>query len=426
MSVELVNTGSELMLGRVLNTHQSWLCRSLADDGFVVTRQVAVSDAGAAIRDAIAEALGRARLVITTGGLGPTADDLTRDMVAALLQRRLVEDASARANIEAFFVARQRAVPERVLVQALVPEGALVLPNRNGTAPGLAVEVPSGPLSAGGALLVLLPGPPRELRPMYDHQVRPLLRARLPVSEFHCRTLRTTGIGESSVEETLSTILPPFVVRGLEVGYCARPGEVDVRLSAHGASGRQLVEDSRAKVRDCLDPWRYGEEDELLEEVVVRELKRRGGRLAVAESCTGGLLAHRITNVAGASEVFWGGWVTYDNAAKTGQLGVRAEILQDEGAVSGACVKAMADGALDRSAADHALAITGIAGPTGGTLEKPVGTVYIALASKGAPTEVQLQRNPYDRETFKHVTTQQALEMLRRSMISSDDRRNTG
>lgn len=418
VNVELINTGSELMLGRVLNSHQRWLCRRLADAGCPVTRQVAVADTATTIREAVSEALRRAELVITTGGLGPTADDLTRDRVAELLGRRLVEDPGARAGVLEFFSARGRSVPERVLVQALVPEGARVLTNANGTAPGLAIEVEAGRFGPHAAWLIMLPGPPRELYPMFDGQVQPLLRAVLPPAvPFHCLTLRTTGLGESWVEERLDPHLPPWRARGLEVGYCARTGEVDVRLVARGEAGGALVEAAGAMVREQLGSAVYGTGDEAIEAAVIALAAERGARLTVAESCTGGLLAHRLTNVPGASEVFWGGWIAYDNAAKQTLLGVDATVLKERGAVSEDCAAAMAEGALARAVATHAVSITGIAGPTGGTPDKPVGTVFIGLAQAGGRTEVLRRLHPYDRETFKQVTTQHALDSLRRRLL---------
>lgn len=205
MVVELINTGSELMLGRVLNTHQQWLCGQLADLGCVVSRQVAVADTAADIEQTVRESLARADLVITTGGLGPTSDDLTRDLIARLLNRKLHEDPAVLAHIKSFFDVRQRIMPNRTRVQALVPEGALVLPNPNGTAPGLAMEINPNPFRSGkSAWLIMLPGPPRELRPMFAAEVVPLLQKNGLSNELYCcRTLRTTGIGESFVEEKI-------------------------------------------------------------------------------------------------------------------------------------------------------------------------------------------------------------------------------
>jgi nicotinamide-nucleotide amidase len=420
MIVELINTGSELMLGRVLNTHQQWLCRKLADLGYVVTRQVAVPDMGSDILQAVREALGRADLVIATGGLGPTSDDLTRDLVAQLLGRTLREDAAVLAHIRGFFESRKRFMPERTKVQALVPEGATVLHNPHGTAPGLAMEVRPNPFRAGNrpSWLIMLPGPPRELRPMFTDTVAPLLSRVLPLaSEFVCRTLRTTGIGESVVEEKIDGPMKRLVAAGLDLGYCARPGQVDVRLAARGGSAAQQVREAEAVVRELLGPHVYGVEDEDLETAIVHLLTERKLTLALAESCTGGCIANRITNVPGASAVLLAGLVTYSNAAKQKFLGVHAETLDQHGAVSKPVAREMAEGARQQAQADYALSATGIAGPGGGTTEKPVGTVFIGLAGPSG-TVVQRQFNPYDRDTFKQVTTQQALDLLRRTILS--------
>jgi nicotinamide-nucleotide amidase len=425
--IELINIGTELMLGRAVNTHHAWLGRRLADDGRIVDRQVAVADDAPSIREAVLEGLRRAELVITTGGLGPTSDDLTRDLVAELLGRPLVEDASTRARIEAYFASRGRTMPLRVLTQARVPQGARVLPNRHGTAPGLAMQVAPGSFAAHGSWIILLPGPPRELHPMFEEEVRPLLRAEFAAPHpFYCVTLHTCGMGESWVEERLTPVLPRLVARGLEVGYCARTGEVDIRLSSSGSAAAVLVEEAEAAVRHCVGEHIYGSGDDSLESIVIRLAANRQSRIALAESCTGGYVAHRLTNVPGASEVFWGGWVTYDNSAKERELGVPPGILAEYGAVSAECARAMAEGALARSASEHALAITGIAGPAGGTAEKPVGTVHIALASKNAATCARRFFNPYDRETFKYVTSQQALDMLRRRLLGREGREPVG
>jgi len=414
--VELINTGSELMLGRVLNTHQQWLCRRLADLGYVVARQVAVQDTGSDIGQAVREALARADHVIATGGLGPTSDDLTRDVIAQLLRKELREDVAVLAHIRHFFESRKRPMPERTKVQSLVPEGATVLPNPHGTAPGLAMEVRPNPFRPDGrpTWLIMLPGPPRELRPMFADSVVPLLRRVLPLaSGFVCRTLRTTGIGESVVQEKIGEPLRRWVEAGLDLGYCARPGQVDVRLAAQGESAERRVGEAEAVVRELLGPFIYGVEDEDLETVIVRLLTERKATLALAESCTGGCIANRVTNVPGASVVLLAGLVTYCNAAKQRLLGVQADTLARHGAVSEAVAREMAEGARWQTQADYALSVTGIAGPGGGTPEKPVGTVFIALTGPSG-TVVEHHFNPYDRETFKQVTAQQALELLRR------------
>ena len=418
MNLELINTGSELMLGRVLNTHQQWLCRQLADLGYVVSRQVAVADTAADIEQAVREALSRADLVITTGGLGPTSDDLTRDLVARLLGRELLEDPIVLAHIEEFFKVRQRVMPRSTRVQAQVPNGAVVLSNRFGTAPGLALSVSPNPFRKGEtpSWLFMLPGPPRELRPMFTDAVVPLLMRVFPQTDpYICRTFRTTGIGESVVEETIRGPLRPWVEAGLDLGYCARIGQVNVRLAARGADAARQVEEAGQVVAERLGPGIYGRDEEDLETTLVHLLTARKLTLALAESCTGGCIAHRLTNVPGASAVLLAGLVTYSNEAKQLLLGVRPETLAAHGAVSEPVALEMAEGVRSALKADYALSVTGIAGPAGGTAEKPVGTVFIALAT---PTSTWVVRNfnPFDRETFKQVTAQQALDLLRRSL----------
>jgi nicotinamide-nucleotide amidase len=418
VNIEIINTGSELMLGRVLNTHQQWLCRRLADLGHIATRQVAVSDAANEIQQAVRESLSRAELVITTGGLGPTSDDLTRELIADLLGKKLIENPAVLAHIEDFFARRNRPRPARTSVETFVPEGATVFLNQYGTAPGLAMKVDPNPFSAvnRSAWLIMLPGPPRELRPMFDKSVMPFLQLELPSETFVCRTLRSTGIGESIVQEMVETQLLPLMKTGLGVGYCARPGAVDVRLTASGSGAPETVRQGEAIVKKILGANVYGWDDDEIENVVVMGLADRKKTLALAESCTGGLIAHRVTNVPGASEVFLGGVVGYADSTKETFLGVEPEILHTQGAVSESVAREMAAGARERFGADFALAVTGIAGPGGGTPDKPVGTVFIALATT-AGVQVKKNFNPWDRETFKQVTAQQALEMLRRELI---------
>jgi nicotinamide-nucleotide amidase len=421
VNVELINTGSELMLGRVLNTHQQWLCRRLADLGYIVTRQVAVADTAGDIEQAVREALSRATLVITTGGLGPTSDDITRDLIAQLLGKKLQPDATIARHIESFFAARKRPMPASTLVQAMVPEGAIVLPNPNGTAPGLAIKVArSAPLAIPPQWLIMLPGPPRELRPMFNATVVPLLHRELPLeAEFVCRTLRTVGIGESQAADRIGSRLLDSIAHGLELGYCAHVGAVDVRLAAKGPQAAQLVSAAEAIVRAELSKHIFGTDDETLEAVVIRLLTERQQTLTLAESCTGGGIANRITNVPGASVVLLASLVTYANAAKQKFVGVRSETLATHGAVSEAVAREMAEGARRETGADYALSVTGIAGPGGGSEAKPVGTVFIGFASAHETIALK-QFNPFDRETFKQVTGTQALELLRRKVLALD------
>jgi molybdenum cofactor synthesis domain-containing protein len=261
MNIELINTGAELLVGRVLNTHQQWLCRQLSDLGYEVSRQCCVPDMAAQIQAAIRESLARADLVITTGGLGPTSDDLTRDCIAQMLGRILVLHQPTLTWIEDYFASRKRPMPASTRVQAMVPEGATILPNPNGTAPGLAI--PAGP---GGKWLILLPGPPRELRPMFTASVVPILLREFPLrTKFLARTFKSTGLGESVVEEKIAAPLQGFVLRGLEIAYCARIGEVDVRLSARGPEAAALLEAGENIVRGLLGPVIFGTGDDSLE-----------------------------------------------------------------------------------------------------------------------------------------------------------------
>ncbi len=400
----MLNTGSELLLGQVLNTHVQSLGRRLLEMGLSLQRQVTVPD-GPPIREALAEALGRADVVLVTGGLGPTSDDITRNAVAELLGRPLRRDAVVVEAIRARFGRRGMAMPDSNLVQADVPEGAEVLPNPNGTAPGLYLE-------DRGRHIFLLPGPPRELQPMFEEQVAPRLRA-WGKGAVVCRILRTTGMGESWIQEQIEPDLHAAAT-GVEIGYCARPGEVDIRL-VH-ASDAARVEAAAAWVRDRLGAIVFGTGQEPLEAVVIRRAAELGAALAVAESCTGGRVADRLTGVPGASAVFLGGVVAYSNAEKTRQLGVSPALLGEHGAVSEETARAMASGVRERTGAVWAVATTGIAGPSGGTPEKPVGLCWVAVAGPGG---VWAGRKLFgaDRETFKHLASQHALEQLRRGLL---------
>ena len=420
MVIEIINTGSELMLGRVLNTHQQWLCRQLSDSGWIVSRQVAIADRGPDIIAAVEESLRRADLVITTGGLGPTSDDITRELIAGLLGRKLHEDPAVLAHIRSFFEGRKRPMPERTKVQALIPQGATILHNGHGTAPGLAIEIKPNSFrkESDSTWLIMLPGPPRELRPMFKDAVVPLLRQVLPPNEFVCRTVRATGIGESVVEERVGTALGKLVEKGIELGYCARPGQVDVRLAARGNAAQELVGEAERTVSERLGSFVYGYDEEELETSIIQLMAARKKTLAVAESCTGGRISSRLTDVPGSSAVLLAGLVTYSNQAKIKFLGVRPETLEKNGAVSEPVAQEMAEGARRETGADYALSVTGIAGPAGGSPEKPVGTVFIGLAGAGE-TIVEKNFNPYDRDTFKDVTAQQAMNLLRRKALRS-------
>ena len=415
MRLEVINTGTELLLGNTLNTHLAFLGEALLPLGLRIARQLTIPD-GAIIAQAVQETVGRADIVIVTGGLGLTSDDITRELIADLLGLPLLLDPAVVAAIEAHLYHRKRQMSLATQRQAMVPSGATVLPNACGTAPGL--YFPPLPLpSASHTLsphLILLPGPPRELHPMVREPVLPLLhtlcRGRTTIREM--RNFRLANLGESQVAAALEN--PILSLGEVELGYCARPGEVIVRVLGSPA---QLAA-AEAIICAAFPAHYFSSADHPLEFTVVDLLARLGQSVATAESCTGGLLAHRLTNVPGASAVFPQGLVTYANQAKTDLLGVPPTLLAARGAVSSEVCAAMAHGALLAAATDHALAVTGIAGPSGGSPDKPVGTVFVGLASRGhADPLVERFLFPVERETFKQLASQAALDLLRRRLI---------
>ncbi len=454
MRVELINIGTELLMGFVVNTHAAYLGQKLSGMGATLIRQVCVNDTPADIRDALHEATSRADLVITTGGLGPTSDDLTRDIVVQILGMKMHFDQRAMERIRVRYQRRKMKMPKSVKSQAMVPDGATVLYNENGTAPGLAIPLPVTSQLPGGSVvidrrykpgstvaavydrrvdpaktassrlstarwLLMLPGPPRELRPMFEKQALPILirefRSQLPVID--CRVFRIAGLGESNVEQMVKTALNG--IQNLEIGYCARVGEVDLRLVVRGINAtkvRKLANQAETRVRQTLGDAIFGTGSMTLEQVVVSMLRQKKRWVTTAESCTGGYLANRITLVSGSSEVFREGWVTYANDAKVKTLGISRSMIAEFGAVSEPVARAMAKAALQKANADHALAVTGIAGPTGGTKDKPVGAVFIALASR---RKMRVERFCFrlDRETFKFIAAQTALNMLRKELL---------
>ncbi len=406
----MINTGTELLLGDVLNTHLRFVARAIFPLGLRIAWQLTVPD-GPAISAALAESFGAADIVIVTGGLGPTTDDITRDTAAELLGLALHEDRNVRAAIEARVAHFKIRLTERILRQAQVPAGAKVLPNPHGTAPGLYLPTDIT-ATRRTPHLFLLPGPPRELQPMFDKSVLPILREITPPSAaFAFRTYRIAGFGESVIENQIGEEV--LRLPGIELGYCARPGEVDVRVIGNA----ETVEQAGSIIETAFAAAIFTTTSESLETVVVRLLTERRLTLATAESCTGGYLANRITNVPGASAVFAGGYVTYSNELKTELLGVTPKLLRAHGAVSETVATRMAEGVRERARSSFALATTGVAGPDGGTREKPVGTVFVALASAAGATDVQEFFFPTDRETFKQMTAQWSLEMVRRKLI---------
>ena len=410
MHIEILNTGTELLLGTTQNTHGAWIGQELIKLGLRVQRQVTVPD-GEPVREAIKESIERADVLIVTGGLGPTSDDLTREATAEAMGIDLIEDEHALRVVVEFFKKLDKYMADSNLKQAMIPCGAEVLPNPNGTAPG--VYLPPRLGKGSPCAVFLLPGPPRELYPMYQAEVPHRLKALAELSEDHVMVeMKFTGIGESDFHEALDG--PLNAIAGLEVGYCARPSEVDLRLIGPHAA----VEAARTLVVNTYPDKLISDDGRLLEKVVVDLLAEKGWKLATDESCTGGAIASRITDVAGASEVFTHGFVTYANEAKRDVIGVDPDLLNTHGAVSEEVAIAMAQGALEVSKSNIAVSVTGIAGPGGGSDEKPVGSVWVGIAVKGKPAYALKSFYPKDRATFKLMASQRALDLVRQVLCS--------
>ena len=408
-AVEIVAIGDELLLGQTIDTNSAWLSRELALHGIRVVRRATTGDDAGAIRAAVAEALDRTGGVICTGGLGPTRDDLTRPVVAELFGRSLLVDEGVLASIEARFRALGREMAANNRCQAEVPVGALVLSNANGTAPGLVLT------RDDGAFAALLPGPPRELRAMFADALLPWLLARWPerAGAVAHRVLRTTGIPESKLAELLE---PAFADAGeLGVAFLPSVTGVDVRLTSWGTLPAEEATSSfdriERAVRARAGEWIYAVGERDLADVVGDLLRARGLAIAVAESCTGGLIAKRLTDRPGSSDYVLGAVVAYANAAKVTQLDVPVELIETHGAVSEQVALAMARGVARRLHADCAVAVTGIAGPGGGTDAKPVGTVCIAALAPGTE-QSRTMRVPGDRSEVRERSAQAALALL--------------
>ncbi len=405
MRVDVINTGTELVLGRTLNTHLSYLGEKLFLAGLRIQRQLCIPD-GDVIRDVLQERFSHADIILVTGGLGPTSDDITRELTAVLLGRKLHFDEEVAANIRTYYALRDRPFGEGGKRQSMVPEGTTVLPNGHGTAPGLYL-----PRSSSHPHLFLLPGPPRELYPMVEEQVLPLLREIATTPGQSSREWKFCGLGESELADRLEPALSK--IHGLEIGYCAKTMEVHLR----GVGSATALTQAAAVVQDIYPHHLVSDDLQSIEEVIVKLLTERRQWVSFAESCTGGLLAHRLTNVSGASAVLAEAHVTYANEVKTRLLGVDEALIERLGVVSAPVAAQMAEGVRRISGADHGIGVTGIAGPLGGSKEKPVGTVFIGLASAHAETHVETCYYPTDRETFKWRTTQRALDLLRRRLL---------
>ncbi|MBR3504484.1 MAG: competence/damage-inducible protein A [Clostridia bacterium] len=406
MICEILSVGTELLMGQIANTDAQFLARRLNALGITMHRQTTVGDNPGRVKRALGEALARADLVITTGGLGPTEDDLTKEMVAEYFGLPLEVHEESLKRIASFFKSVGRPMRENNRKQALMPRGAIVMPNRKGTAPGCIVN-------RGGKIVAVLPGPPFELTDMYEQALEPYLLS-LSDRVIASRYLHIVGVGESEVETRLLDLFhsdsPTLAL------YCS-PGEVTARLTV--MCGRDedpmpLMEPVEREIRRRMGSALYAEGLEAsLPKEIVRRLTARGETLATAESLTGGMLASQIVDVPGASAVLVEGHVTYAVEAKARVLGVPREILDTVGPVSEACARTMAEGARRLSGAVYALATTGVAGPGGGTEETPVGTVYVALASARGETQVKRLNLRSDRARIRSMTCLHALNLLR-------------
>jgi nicotinamide-nucleotide amidase len=416
MNAAILTIGDELLEGRSVDGNAAWLGEQLDLMGLSVTRSLTVGDDRAAIREALRWAYEDAGFVVTTGGLGPTDDDLTREAVAAFTGRELIFHEDVFARIQQMFAERGRTLPASNRSQALVPEGATVLPNPKGTAPGLWH-------AANDKLLAVLPGVPAEMRHLFEHEVRSRLRERRDGQVIRHRTICTAGIGESHLHERVGDV-SDLVSAATKLAFLPSPQGVRLRLTARGDD--EVVVEERLdrleeRLRERAEKYIFGTgSDTTIEAVAGTMLRDRSLTVAVAESCTGGYVANRITSVSGSSAYFEGGVVAYSYASKTNLLDVSVDDLREVGAVSEAVARQMAEGVRRRFQADLGLATTGIAGPTGGTPDKPVGTVWIGCARRGEGVEAKLLNLTEERALNKALSCTALLNFLRR--LLSDEK----
>lgn len=410
LTAEIIAIGSELLASDRTDTNSLWLTDQLNRIGIDVKLKTVVGDDDARLEEVVKDAVKRSRVVITTGGLGPTEDDITRKVVARALGRRLALNETVLAEIRERFKSFGMNMPERNSRQAMVIDGAEVLDNPNGSAPGLFLE-------HEGCAIALLPGPPREMQPMFESFVRPRLAEKSGDIRFARRVLRVAGMGESAIDEKIAPIYTRY--QNPQTTILFNSSEVEIHLSAHARTepeAEELLDDLSEKIEDKLGDSIFAFRGETMEEVVGLRLSVSGFTVAVAESCTGGLVAQRLTDVPGSSKYFVEGIVAYSNAAKTRLLRVDPKLILAEGAVSAAVAEEMAEGVRDLAGTDFGLAVTGIAGPGGGSEEKPVGLVFVALADD-AHTEHRKLSLPGDRHLVRWRASQAVLDLLRRRLI---------
>jgi len=418
IQVELITIGDELLLGFTIDTNAAHISRTLAEAGVEIVRRTTVGDDPARIATAVREAIDRTGAVITTGGLGPTSDDLTKPSIAKIFGRQMKLDEEIAAALEKRWRARfpNANFPANNRTQAEIPEGARILNNRHGTAPGIWLE------DDKGRWVAMMPGVPREMRGMLADELLPAIKARTKGTDtiVHSGTLRTTGIAESAIAELLGPNFlgdPGTELGSLPLAYLPGVAGVDLRVTVKGlprTRAEDLIKQAILKLRDRVSAYAYGEDDMDLAAVVLDKLRSAAFKLAVAESCTGGMLGERITNIPGSSDVFLGGVIAYDNEVKVEALGVRREDIERHGAVSEEVALQMAAGIRKKMGADVGVAVTGIAGPGGGTPDKPVGLVWISV--QGSKAKARRIHVGGDRAEIRQRATQAALEMVRRTL----------
>lgn len=409
MKCEIIAVGTELLLGNIVNSNARYLSEKLAELGIDVHYHIAVGDNIGRLREVIETSLKRSDIIITTGGLGPTDDDLTKDGVAEALGLKLIPHKQSLEKLEGYFKDADRPMPECNRKQAYIPEGAIVLENDNGTAPGIMIE-------KNEKVIILLPGPPKEMMPMFTKQVYNYLKAK-SAFVIKSKTLRVVGVGESTIQENLQHIFD--TQSNPTVAPYAKDGEVHLRITAkcqNEIEANIKLQEMEVKIIDILQENIYGYDEESLEYIVYELLKAKNMTLSIAESCTGGMISGRLTNVSGVSSVFMNGIVTYSNEAKIKFLGVQEKTLMEDGAVSAETVEEMAKGIMRVSGTDIGLSVTGIAGPEGGTAEKPVGLFYIGIAI-GDIVENHRFYYPGSRDRIRSIATIRALDILRKKLL---------
>ena len=415
MNCEIIGVGTELLLGDIVNTDAQYLARELAAMGIIIHYQEVVGDNPERMRACISTAVSRSNLVILTGGLGPTADDLTKEISCEVMGAELVLDESILEKIRSYFSSKGIVMPENNAKQAYVPKDGVVFENRNGTAPGCAVE-------KNGKIVIMLPGPPRELKPMFENEVKPYL-AQKTGGTILSKQVRTFGIGESDMALRVAELMDGS---NPTVAPYAKDGEALLRVTAKAQSEQEacdMCDKVIEQIKEKIGGYIYSTDSMNLEQTAVKLLKEQGKKIALAESCTGGYIAKRITDVSGSSEVFEYGVVSYSNNVKQHLLGVKTETLEKYTEVSSQCAAEMAQGVRMLSGADIGISVTGIAGPSGGSEDKPVGLAYIGIShEKGTHVrEIRTGKKEDSREYNRYVTASNALHMVIQHLTGRDE-----